>query len=173
MPSAEDKLRRELLAEDLLARFLTIRRSIPEMAKATGLSFSSCERVLMKVRDRWEQENLTTNREQRRAYLRSTIEMLLSTSTLKQHVLHNADGSVAFDTKGNPLRVSAPDNKTAIRAAELLAKLDGLLTTNVNLTGAAGLAGLVSGVQTDPTNAPITLPSPPMPPVIQKPERGE
>jgi hypothetical protein len=140
--SKEETRRRFFVAEEILVRMLTVRRAAPEVARQLRMTIPSAERLLRQVRDIWDLESAQSDPEKRRTEYRAGAQHLYTASLSKRVVAHDADGKVAMAKDGQPVTIAAPDLRTAARALELMARLDGLYTETLSVDIGAGLAGL-------------------------------
>ena len=129
----------ERTAEILLARLLTYSSIEAALVQEHGLTVPQARGVIGRVRDRWAEEEPTSDRLTRRRQLRGAIEDLYRDARSRKRVvevsIRGADGSVVVESK----EVPDPDRAFCLRAVELLARLEGLFPGDLG-SGGGGAA---------------------------------
>lgn len=123
----DDEIARRLdETETLMARRLSTSRVSQLVAAKYGVTERQARKYIRKIRDRWAAESSSQDRSAKRDQLRATAEAIVSAALNKSEVVRDAAGNPVLDSSGSPVMRETPDLKTAIRGADVLARLDGL-----------------------------------------------
>lgn len=113
--------------ETLMARRLSTSKVCQWAAAKYSITERQARKYVQKIRERWAAESSTVDRAAKRDQLRATAESIVAHALSRSEVVRDADGNPIVDpTTNRPLVREVPDLKTAIRGADVLARLDGL-----------------------------------------------
>lgn len=118
--------------ETMLARRLSERRVEQDCAKRWGVAGRTVRLLVTEVRSRWAIEADGLDRAAKRAHMHATACDLYARAMGRTEVVRDGAGNPIMEPgTGRPLLREVPDLKTAVRAADLIARLHGLLQTNI------------------------------------------
>jgi hypothetical protein len=150
--TAEEREQRIDFAQEVYTRTLNTAKTALAIEAQFGITRRHARNIIRQMRDRWEEEAvLEGDIEDRRTEMRMTVRATYERAMRRRVAQHNADGTPAFYPKGHPregqlVTTEQPDLQLALRAAEYLARLDGLFVHRVKLDHDAGPAGLVDAI---------------------------
>lgn len=141
--TAAEREQRLVEVETLMARRLGVTSIEIHLAKQWGISTRQVRDYVAEVRKRWEVESITDDRKLERASMRASVNDLYARAMAKSEVVKDAAGNPIMGSNGQPLRRDAPDIKAALRAAELLCRLDGLFQDSLKVQAQVQVTGVV------------------------------
>ena len=143
-PADRDDLMAQV--EQLLAKSYPRRMVERSIQTKYGSGARQARAYIKKVLDRWTAQAQAEGVETRRADIEAQMREVLHGALQNKIPLRNADGTPVLDSNQQPVMVSAPDRRTALRALENLTKLHGLMSTTVNVNAGGSLIDILGSL---------------------------
>lgn len=126
-PTREEMFARLREVETLIARRLSTSAIETHLSGKWNVTRRQVRDYIARMRAQWAAEATTEGRIERRDHLRASVNDLYSRAMARTEIVRDAAGNPIMDPQTQrPMLREVPDLKTAVRASEVLARLDGL-----------------------------------------------
>lgn len=126
-PTREEVFARLREVETLIARRLSTSAIESHLSAKWNVTRRQVRDYIARMRAQWAAEATTEGRVERRDHLRASVNDLYARAMARTEIVRDAAGNPIMDPQTQrPMTREIPDLRTAVRASEVLARLDGL-----------------------------------------------
>lgn len=143
-------------AQDLMASAMPYPKVVGTLAGEYECSRSAAEKVVTEARKAWRDTEGSRDRDEHRD-LHRAITMKILQSALGRRRIERAKGRPIRDAEGRYVTYPDPDYRTALRACETLARLDGTFQQRIELEAEGSIERFVERLATEFQNEPELL----------------